>query len=645
MTESKNVSGSDKKAVSTPASKPESASRYERVVRDPRFRRPGKKASRLQVDSRFQHMFHDPKFTRPYSVDKYGRKIKDAEGAGKRELETFYRLDKPEAEAEAETKTETETETEEDSDAFVSEGSASDTEDSEPELEDTTLDEAFNQHPLVNANIPLGEATRRVAVVNLDWDNIKAVDLFVLFNGFKPPAGQIHSVTIYPSSFGKERMAKEAIEGPPRDIFKKESESVASISEQDTDSESGTDSDIDDPLADLKGKLVEEAGEFDQSALRRYQLDRMKYFYAVVECDSVETAAAIYSHCDSLEFESSTTALDLRYVPEDVSFEADEPHDTATRIPPRYTPKFAITTDALQRSSVQLSWDQDDPERQRLTRVNFGKVTYEEADLAAYLASTDDEEDQFEPVSAKGKGKDSMGSKDSKEERIAKYRALLLKSGKDEEEANVFGRRSHADNDDLKITFTSGISVSKDNTEESTSESDSELESSSESASESEEMAGERVAVFDADGNLVQNIGDAAEETRQSTRRNLPKKEEPLVVTREWTKKSEVRAKRSRSKLASMADEEEESDLRSADFAVNVSDPRFAAVYDSPAFAIDPTAADYKLNEGMQAIIAERQKRRYGNDEAGQAIASSMTKKKTKKVMKSKNKRMRSNGN
>uniref|UniRef100_A0A8C6XR80 ESF1 nucleolar pre-rRNA processing protein homolog n=1 Tax=Naja naja TaxID=35670 RepID=A0A8C6XR80_NAJNA len=58
------------------------------------------------------------------------------------------------------------------------------------------------------------QITHRLAVCNMDWDQLKAKDLLALLNSFTPKGGVIFSVKIYPSEFGKQRMKEEKLKGP-----------------------------------------------------------------------------------------------------------------------------------------------------------------------------------------------------------------------------------------------------------------------------------------------------------------------------------------------------------------------------------------------------------------------------------------------
>ncbi|XP_031168902.1 ESF1 homolog [Sander lucioperca] len=208
------------------------------------------------------------------------------------------------------------------------------------------------------------EVSTRLAVCNMDWDRMKAKDLLALFNSFVPKGGAVLSVKIYPSEFGKERLKAEQTKGPL------ELRALPDDSEDDTEEEKGY-----------------------RERMRDYQFKRLKYFYAVVECDSADTAAKIYQECDGFEYESSCSVLDLRFIPDDVQFE-EEPKDVATDVNlSDYTPKL-FTSSANATSKVQLTWDETDNERVTALNRNFNKDELLAMDFNAYLASSSEDEEE-----------------------------------------------------------------------------------------------------------------------------------------------------------------------------------------------------------------------------------------------------------
>jgi len=112
---------------------------------------------------------------------------------------------------------------------------------------------------------PEGIRTNRLAVVNLDWDHVRASHLFKICSSLVSPTapaarsssrapdntdkqnpmkatssnvarGKVLSVRIYPSEFGKERMAREEVEGPPPQIFKRKNDDDEEINAQNINS-------------------------------------------------------------------------------------------------------------------------------------------------------------------------------------------------------------------------------------------------------------------------------------------------------------------------------------------------------------------------------------------------------------------------
>lgn len=68
-------------------------------------------------------------------------------------------------------------------------------------------------HPVAE-QIPESDETRRIAVVDLDWSRIRAVDLFAVLSSFLPTGGKLERLTVYLSDYGKERIEAENREGP-----------------------------------------------------------------------------------------------------------------------------------------------------------------------------------------------------------------------------------------------------------------------------------------------------------------------------------------------------------------------------------------------------------------------------------------------
>ena len=59
--------------------------------------------------------------------------------------------------------------------------------------------------------------------------------------------------------------------------------------------------------------------------VRKYQVNRLKYYYGVAEFNSPIAANKVYIDCDQSEYELSATKFDLRFIPEDMEFNDDPP--------------------------------------------------------------------------------------------------------------------------------------------------------------------------------------------------------------------------------------------------------------------------------------------------------------------------------
>ena len=70
-------------------------------------------------------------------------------------------------------------------------------------------------------------------------------------------------------------------------------------------------------LQDTVSSESESGDEVNKRKLQLYERSRLRYYYAIVDCADVVTAARLYDECDGLEFLRSACRFDLRFVPDE----------------------------------------------------------------------------------------------------------------------------------------------------------------------------------------------------------------------------------------------------------------------------------------------------------------------------------------
>jgi NUC153 domain len=493
-------------------------------------------------------------FLRIASVDRYGRKI--AKDEGKRLVKKFYHLEEEEEKEVVEY------------DPARGIGVASSSSEDEEETDEQVESDEIDSF-VIEEEIPKGDATLRLAAVNLDWDNIRAVDILAVFQSFIPPASEetINRVVIYPSEFGKQRLQKEATDGPA--IF---------------------------------DSMRPDEHDVDHAVLRKYQLERLRYYYAIIECSSVPIANHLYKSLDGAELGATANIFDLRFVPDDTTFD-DTPRDEATSVPDRHEPSDFVT-DALQHSKPKLTWEGEDPERKRLISEAF-KEDSEGGKWEALLGSGDEEEE----------------NEDNRE----KYRRLLL--------GQEITREDNGG--EMEVAFPA---FREEEEEEVKPQEETTLEKYKKKERERKERKrAVKLAKREVEENPVEDLGFNDPFFESSTSALKKKEKEAKRAAKQALE--EERTKRASELELLMHDEqnqsiehfninhilkhqkatklkkkkrdaEKEVELQES-FKMDVNDPRFATVYEGGEFAIDPNSSAFRKGlPGMQAILEETRRRK-----------------------------------
>ncbi|PMD15472.1 hypothetical protein NA56DRAFT_608925 [Hyaloscypha hepaticicola] len=640
--------------------------RFANFTTDPRFRLPSKKHTRTKIDKRFSRMLKDEDFSNSAKVDRYGRKL--SSGSKKKVLERLYVPDKDEEEEEQDVEVEDDEVVEKElaraegydparGGGFSSSEDEEDEDDEDGGVEMEELEETeFPDMQAEQAGVEMGEVSSRFAVVNLDWDNITSADLMAVFSSFVRPGGKIHKISIYPSEFGKERMEREELEGPPKEIFARKQEEDEESPEPDSEDED--DEEVDE---EIKKELLQEGEgqDFDGAALRQYQLERLRYYYAVVVCSDKQTAQNIYESTDGTEYLSSANFFDLRFIPDGTEFE-DKPRDECNSVPTGYKPTEFVT-DALQHSKVKLTWDMDPEETKRKDAIkrafSGSRAEIGENDLRAYLGS--DSENDDEPEEAEEAEEADTPQLSKKELARQKMRAALGLT----DEPPKPSKKTAGPVGDMEITFTAGLSSTSKGSvfenepinEETTAE--AYIRKEKERKARRKEKARAKREGRDPD-ELAEDEEPAEKEDLGfddpffATDEAVKEKASKSMRKEERLKKREAKAKEAAFKASQRAELEllmvdnstetpshlehfDISEIARAEkakkkgkrgknkipeggkrgglqegFEIDVSDERFSKLFESHEFAIDPSNPKFKGTEAMKKLLEEGRRKR-----------------------------------
>ena len=528
----------------------------------------------------------------------------------------------------------------------------------DPSTKDKEVEVSFDSSPYL-------------VVTSMDWEHVRAVDLFSILSSFTPP-GAVKRVQVFQSDFGIDRMAKDRLHGPSG-IWKKSKEQDNVANDENSDRDESSDEDeaseaseeldgsIDEEMElEAENRVVADESDFDPEKLRDYEASKLKYFFAVVEFTSPDHADIAYREVDGLEFEHSSSAVDLRTLPsEEVeNVVNDRPmRDEATSVPSNYEPPEFVVS-ALQQTKVECTWDQGDAERERkLTKYGTGEWQdmTESGDLQAYLASdaSSDEDSDDEKANkgsrmrkllgldSDGEGEsgsdqsdsssDDEGSEDnekmSKEIKYIPGKATLEEKirtklqSKDDEPEELTPWEKYQEKRKQKRKERRQAARNKRNGIEGADPKDNKLDAEESAESENDDD----FFVHDQNSKKEKSKGRTNKNSeKQISKDEKAKNELELLLAgeddEEQARDFDIRGiermeKNKGKKLRGSRKRKEEklaADVAGTDFKVDINDNRFAAVLDGSddRFGIDKTDSNFKDTTAMREILSEQTKRR-----------------------------------
>lgn len=413
-------------------------------------------------------------------------------------------------------------------------------------------------------------SSSRIAACNLDWNLVHCEDLMVIAKSFAPPGGSIKRIAIYLSDFGAERLAEEDKYGPRLQLSK--------------------------PLDEYDGSEMDEETKL---AMRKYQVDQLRYYYAVIECDSVKTAEAIYNECDGYQFESSNVKMDLRFIPDGMDFDKDRIKEELSEGDinvAKYKSKEKLKS-AVTQTSARIGWDETEELRSRKFAEAFNNE-----DGSTDLIACSDSEDDAEVEKRREALMSLLGAKDDVDGLQVDWDNHRVNGVSDDEEEE---KDEEEESDDDHI-------VAKGRTKT--------VDAEGEENADTKEVEAKKKEKNTYQAYLERKKAKKAEKREQM--RALREKEREALKDVEHQAKA--KQKESRTILRAMKEKE---DKEGAIVEAVAGDERFKALFTDSAFAIERSSKNYKGSKLIEKQVSAKRNAVQQCDKPDNASASDLVKK------------------
>lgn len=574
--------------------------RFARVKYEATFQKMDKSVNKTKVDGRFKGMFDKKRFGAGQSkVDKYGRKIADFNDDTKEGGDDhFFKEDE---EAEVKTK-----DTEKDKKSKKKKGKKKKVDEPEPfhwseQSSSEDMDEFEGDlHELLGEKVVEYDfltdeeevemkeiSSARLALMNYDWSKIKVGDIFITLSSFLPAGGEILSVKLYQSEFGKKMMKREQEEGP------------IAIWEDDDKIDDYEDNELNEKLNDIQ--------------IRKYELGRLKYYYSIIEFDSKRTADIVFSQCNNIELQNTGIKLDLRAVPDEMEIPGPIVEECTEK--PSKASNFNFMTRSRQHTKLEVTWEAPAKgNKNAFLFENDDILDNDQVDLHQIIASEDldsddsgEEEEDVEDIRAKllGKGKFAEDGDEEEDENVFKdfdkanrhkgVEVNFLAAFEDEDSS------SSDETDAKKIQFSN-----KNRTDFIKRTSDDEIETDLRPVDEDEFF---QVESEEDEHHPEDEDGTQAKKSKKETKREKFKKklkaERKARNEAEQERRKRVRDKRNKENdLANLQllTKRGKSAVSKGEFQVDMDDERFGRFTSDPNMAIDPTIPEYDADKAKPLL-------------------------------------------